>query len=168
MRFRGGGHFGLARLVFREGGGTGGGRSPRPIELSGTGPAALMAAGPHRFGEAYVQAVAAPERLRDGKHYTPRALSGALWRELYAAGADPARGGVYDPGCGTGSLLLAPLRRALACCRGDSPQGLTRSVLAAAAQLAAQIDESRARAAKAAAQESATTAHRWQDLVDSD
>lgn len=63
----------------------------------------------YEIGEAYIQALEPSIRLLHGRHYTPRPLAEALWREVLAVSAGD--GPVVDPAAGAGALLVPPLRR---------------------------------------------------------
>jgi adenine-specific DNA-methyltransferase len=63
------------------------------------------------LGEAYAAALSSAERQHHGRHYTPRALAGALWREVERSGIELPEGPVVDPASGAGALLLLPLRQ---------------------------------------------------------
>lgn len=80
-----------------------------PVPLSGPPCELLCDASAIEMGEAYVRAIDAATRLREGRHYTPSALGDVLWAEVTRAG--PEDGLILDPACGAGALLLQPLRR---------------------------------------------------------
>lgn len=69
-----------------------------------------MASG-HTLGQAYTCALSQAERIAHGRHYTPKALSDALWAEIERTRVQAPLGSVIDPACGAGALLLGPLRR---------------------------------------------------------
>lgn len=73
---------------------------------------------PEEVGGAYVAALSPATRARHGRHYTPRVLADHLWflaREALELSPGPQRvpGKVWDPACGSGALLLPPLREHL-------------------------------------------------------
>jgi adenine-specific DNA-methyltransferase len=80
---------------------------------------------PYALGEAYACALPRLDRLRHGRHYTPKPLAEALWREVERSGLRFA-GPVVDPAAGAGALLLRPLRRYVAeqLAKGDPRQAL--------------------------------------------
>lgn len=93
---------------------------PPPAPLGEPHDGRLVAAGPHALGEAYVCTIAPQDRERHGRHYTPKALSSALWDELRRAKA-ASDGLTIDPASGAGALLLDPLRRAVRQAAGEDP-----------------------------------------------
>lgn len=103
-----------------------------PAPLSGAPLEELYDANPVELGEAYVAASDPTTRLDEGRHYTPSALAAALWHELTEAGC--SGGTVVDPACGTGVLLLEPLRQLVA------SSGDPRSILEAAPHLISGTD----------------------------
>jgi len=68
-------------------------------------------------GMAYVTGLAASDRSKNGRHYTPAPLAGQLWamtkRALGQKRPQPLAGRVVDPACGAGALLLPILREHL-------------------------------------------------------
>lgn len=68
-------------------------------------------------GMAYVSGLAASDRSKNGRHYTPAPLAGHLWemtkRALGQKRPQPLAGRVVDPACGAGALLLPILREHL-------------------------------------------------------
>jgi len=79
-----------------------------PATVSGTA---------EEVGMAYVSGLAASDRSRNGRHYTPAPLAGHLWamtkRALGQKRPQPLSGRVVDPACGAGALLLPILREHL-------------------------------------------------------
>ncbi|HKS50815.1 MAG TPA: Eco57I restriction-modification methylase domain-containing protein [Pseudonocardiaceae bacterium] len=91
--------------------------APPPIEVSGTAPRTdLLDATPEQLGDAYVTALDPTARSHTGRHYTPPVLARALWEQTQATAGGPIDGLVFDPACGTGALLLPPLRSWLGAC----------------------------------------------------
>jgi adenine-specific DNA-methyltransferase len=86
----------------------------------------LLDATPEQLGDAYVTALDPADRSRTGRHYTPPVLAGALWEQAQVTAGGPIDGLVFDPACGTGALLLPPLRSWLRCC--TSPQKAATAV----------------------------------------
>lgn len=72
---------------------------------------ALERATPHAIGEAYARSLNPEERLKFGRHYTPKALADALWAEIDRTNITLPTTSIFDPACGAGSLLIRPLRR---------------------------------------------------------
>lgn len=90
---------------------------PLEPELSRAQPRTdLLDATPEQLGDAYVTALDPADRSRTGRHYTPPVLAGALWGQAQATAGGPIDGLVFDPACGTGALLLPPLRSWLGRC----------------------------------------------------
>jgi adenine-specific DNA-methyltransferase len=83
--------------------------SDPPAPCSGTPIIELIDASPTEVGDAYVRALDARMRLREGRHYTPDGLAETLWHDI--AEFEPACGSVLDPACGAGALLLPAIRR---------------------------------------------------------
>jgi adenine-specific DNA-methyltransferase len=81
---------------------------PPPLPLGETPSRVLVDRDAFALGEAYLETLDAQTRLREGRHYTPAALSDSLWREIQSVGNRD--GLVLDPACGTGALLLPALR----------------------------------------------------------
>jgi adenine-specific DNA-methyltransferase len=82
---------------------------------------------PHGLGRAYTTALTPGSRARFGRHYTPEYLAAQMWqatrRELgHSAKPRVLTGMVRDPSCGSGALLLAPLREHLAAARRVDPR----------------------------------------------
>jgi adenine-specific DNA-methyltransferase len=86
--------------------------APPPILSAGAPIEELYDASLAEVGDAYLKALDPSTRLRQGRHYTPERLARAVWDEIEEAGYDAGR--IVDPACGTGSLLLEPLRNAVA------------------------------------------------------
>lgn len=82
-----------------------------PVELLDRGVEGLLGASPHQLGEAYACALSHGERVRNGCHYTPKALSDALWTEIDRTSVQRPTGPVVDPACGAGALLVRPVRQ---------------------------------------------------------
>lgn len=101
-----------------------------PLELGEEAPPLEPSWGPLRpdeLGSAYVAALDPGVRARHGRHYTPNALATQLW-EMARAGLGRRHYGmeltglVRDPACGSGALLLPPLREHLAASVATDPQ----------------------------------------------
>lgn len=82
-----------------------------PAPLDGSPVESLYGASAAELGEAYISALDPETRLREGRHYTPALLARVLWDEVRQAGG--VDGSAVDPACGTGALLLPPLREAV-------------------------------------------------------
>ncbi|MCP9488494.1 MAG: SAM-dependent methyltransferase [Solirubrobacteraceae bacterium MAG38_C4-C5] len=82
-----------------------------PIELGETPGESLRYSSGFALGEAYAGALSHTERQQYGRHYTPRPLANALWREVERSGITLPEGPVVDPASGAGALLLRPLRQ---------------------------------------------------------
>lgn len=107
-----------------------------PVALPPREPDALAQLSSHSLGERYVCALSQEARLTYGRHYTPKALAEALWREIDRSGIALSSGAIVDPASGAGSLLLPPLRRFVAA-RRSAPAG---AAIAAAADGFAGVD----------------------------
>lgn len=70
-----------------------------------------------QVGQAYVSALSALERSKNGRHYTPKPLAAELWamakRAMGWKRTQALSGRVLDPACGAGALLLPILREHL-------------------------------------------------------
>lgn len=101
-----------------------------PLELAEEHPPLEPSWGPlsaEELGAAYVAALDAGVRARHGRHYTPAELARQLWEMARAALGFrhyglALRGLVRDPACGSGALLLPPLREHLASSWEVDPQ----------------------------------------------
>lgn len=92
-------------------------RPPLGLGLSRAQPRTdLLDATPEQLGDAYVTALDPADRRRTSRHYTPPVLAGVLWEQAQATAGGPIDGLVFDPACGTGALLLPPLRSWLGRC----------------------------------------------------
>jgi adenine-specific DNA-methyltransferase len=90
---------------------------PIEVRLSRTQPRMdLLDATPEQLGDAYVTALEPSVRSHTGRHYTPPALATALWEQAQATAGGRVDGLVFDPACGAGALLFAPLRSWLRAC----------------------------------------------------
>lgn len=89
-----------------------------PAELVEVPAESLRAISGFALGEAYVSALPYADRQQSGRHYTPRALADALWREVDRSGIALPEGPVVDPASGAGALLLRPLRQFVRGCGG--------------------------------------------------
>ncbi|HEV8649692.1 MAG TPA: N-6 DNA methylase [Actinomycetes bacterium] len=70
----------------------------------------LWEASPEALGDAYVCALDAKARAETGRHYTPAVLAAAMWQQTLETLGGDAGGLVLDLACGTGALLVPPLR----------------------------------------------------------
>lgn len=87
--------------------------APAPVDLAESQDCSLGQCSAYAFGEAYLCSLPGAVRLRHGRHYTPKPLADALWREIDRSGLGH-EAPVVDPACGAGALLLRPLRRYVA------------------------------------------------------
>jgi adenine-specific DNA-methyltransferase len=72
--------------------------------------AELREASAEALGDAYIRAHDTRVRAETGRHYTPAALAEYMWQQTLASLGDVAGGLIMDPACGTGALLVPPLR----------------------------------------------------------
>lgn len=86
----------------------------------------------HALGETYVCALSVTDRIAHGRHYTPRLLADALWREVERSGVWWQASTVTDPAAGAGALLLRPLRERVS-------HGLDRDPAEALSRISEQI-----------------------------
>lgn len=91
-----------------------------PITLDEPVDARLTRASAHELGAAYVSAIPRADRVKDGRHYTPKPLADALWTEVQRTRVDLPPGPTVDPASGAGALLIRPLRSFVAA-RSRSP-----------------------------------------------
>lgn len=80
-----------------------------------------------QLGARYVASLADGVRARHGRHYTPESLADYLWKLARLSlnqkqGDAPLPGLVSDPACGSGALLLPPLRQHLRALAGADPR----------------------------------------------
>jgi len=74
----------------------------------------LLEATSEVLGNAYVRALEPKARADTGRHYTPALLAEAMWQQTLVTLGSDTNGLVLDPACGTGALLVPPLRTWLA------------------------------------------------------
>lgn len=96
---------------------------PPPVELSEALGEPFSDVSGFALGEAYAAALPSAERQQHGRHYTPRALAEALWREVERSGIELPEGPVVDPASGAGALLLPPLRQYVKAWPGSDASG---------------------------------------------
>ena len=99
-----------------------------PLDLVPRADPTLVIASGYELGEAYVCALPVRDRAAHGRHYTPKPLAEALWREIDGAGDHRGGSTVTDPASGAGALLLPPLRQAVAAIRDRRAPGALRSI----------------------------------------
>lgn len=92
-----------------------------PVELGEAPTESLLGNSGFALGEAYASALSHADRREHGRHYTPRALADALWREVERSDIALPEGPVVDPASGAGALLLRPLREFVRGCADCDP-----------------------------------------------